>query len=318
MEKEQYEAIAAYDYSLRKAATTKSAFLLILNLNDIEGALCSVGEDGEVNIRELVASQGKAVIYSRIAEKIKCNETEAYTLWREQLRDVNRKLEAYIRNAERNYPVLQTADSVLNCADLVEMFEQDGNRIKDLLRAVEAMLRRNGVDEDDLRILLSGREASFAPAEYTVRSFFDTEAPWLADDRFVTLDPGTDPALLVQLGESILQELGNRSFGHDIDVVCRVNIPNGNDMPEKLIKIIAKEQQIKSMNDSEYKVELFLTDRTKLTLLIDGERIDFSLRNRGIYEGIYRVGLRMADKQPELCFQRADDSMEQAYIPISV
>ena len=317
MEKEHYAAIAAYDYSLQKNETTKSTFLLILDLSEIEGALCTVSEDGNVDIKELVASQGKATMFSRIAEKIKCNETETHTLWREQLRDINRKLEAHIRNSERNYPVLQMKDSVLNCADLVEMFEQDGNRIKDLLRAVEAMLRRNGVDEDDLRILLCGREASFAPAEYTVRSFFCTD-PWLADDRFVMLDPGTDPALLVQLGESILQELENRSFGHDIDVICRVNISNGNDMPEKLINIGAKEQQIKSMNDPEYKVELYLTDRTKLSLLIDGKRVRFSLRNRGIYEGVYRAGLRLADKQPELCFQRADDSMEQIYIPISI
>ncbi len=318
MEESKYAAIAAYDYSLRKEGKPGDICLLILDLGEIEGALCIVNEDGEVNMKEVVPSPGKATLFSRFAERIRRSEADTYRIWREHCLIANKKLEAYIVNPERNYPVLPEIIPELDCDGLTHMFKQDQARITDLLRAVAEMLHRNGVDWETLRILLSGKEASFIPAVFTVRSFFNPDEPWLADDRFAEFDEEADPAAFASMGEPILRELANKPFGHDISIICRVNVGNGKDMPEHPMALAQKEQQINSMDKPNYGEGIYLTDRSKLTLSVDGKRVLLSLRDRGIYEGIYQAGLQISEKRPELCLRRMDKKTDQIFIPISV
>ena len=318
MEKKDYKAIAACDCSIRKEDRQGDTWLLILDLSEVEGALCVIDEEGETDIREVIPSPGRAVFFSRLAERLGRNGNDTYALWRGQQRDANQKLKAYIQNSERNYPAITEAGVTLNCSELVEMFEQDKSRIMDLQRITEDVLCRNGVDQETMRILLSGQAAAFAPAEFTVRAFYNPDAPWLADDRFVQLDEGIDPAKLVQKGEQILQERGNRPFGHEIGVVCLANIGSEKNMPEHVIIIAEKDQQVKKMEESEYVEEMFLTDRTQMMLSIDGKRVLYSLRDEGVYEGIYRIGFRLNKTKPEICLQRADNPVDQEYIPIKI
>ncbi len=318
MEERYYAAAAAWDYALRKAEQPGETRLLVLDLSELEGALCLVSGAGEVEVRELLPSSGKGEFFSRLAAALGRSEDQSYSLWREQLRDSKRKLTAFLKNREHDYPVLQETGAALTCADLAGMYEQDEARTKELLRAAEEMLRRSSVDSETIRILLCGRAASFLPAEYTVRAFFDPDDPWMADDRFAQPDPDTDPALLAQKGEEILRELENSPFGHDVAVICFANIGSGEALPEYRMALAGKDQRKKSMAEPSYKGELFLSDRTKLTLSIDGERVSLPLRDRGIYEGIYRAGLRVVDKQPELCLQRTNDPTDVVTVPIRV
>lgn len=315
MEERHYAAIAAYDYWLQKTAQPQ---LLILDLSEIEGALCSVSGAGDVSVREIFSVPGKAEFFSRLGGRLGLGEEEAYALWRDQLRDTNRKLEAHLKNPDRNYPVLEGTGKTLNCADLAGLFEPDRERTMELLRAAEGKLREAGTDPETLRILLSGQMACFAPAVFAVRSFFAPDAPWLADSRFAQLHAGEDPALFAARGEPILREMEDSPFGHDVGVICVFNGPSPDPGGRVLLPIAWKTQRVKSMAEPAYGKTLYLTDRSTLTLSIDRKTVPLSLRDRGIYEGIYRIGMRVADKQPELCFRRTDDPTDEKYIPITI
>ena len=316
MQEKDFAAIAAYDWSLRKNDSTKATKLLILDLSELEGALCSFSETGEPRVLDHNSVQSKAEFFSRLAEKMGLSKEESYALWRAHRSDANKKLMAHLSNEERNYSVLQTASLSLDCKELLVLYEQDRTETESLLLSTGDMLRRNNIDPESIQILLSGQMASFQPSVFAVLSYFNPE-PTLGDDRLVQFDTEEDPALFVQRGEKILHEQENSSFGHDVSMVCLANIGNESYRPERLVSLAEKTQLIKSMPDPLYKAELYLTDRSRLTLSVDGKRRTVSLRDRGIYEGLYRVGLRVLDKQAELCFQRSDDPSDVVYAPFA-
>ena len=132
-------------------------------------------------------------------------------------------------------------------------------------------------------------------------------------------NPGRDyPALLAPRGEELLRERENGPFGHELALVCLANPGADGALREQLLPLAEREQGAKQLSQAAYRGQVYLTARTTLTLSIDGRREALALRDWGIYEGLYRVGFRLAEKKPELCFQRSDDETDVSYIPIKV
>ena len=318
MEERSYAAIAAYDDSRRPGERPEETRLLILDLDGIGGALCRIDSAGEASVERILPSPGPSTAFGRLAEALGLEPEAAYALWREKRADANRRLEACLKNPGRDYPALQTSGGSLSCAELIGLYEQDRRLTRQLLEEADAALAETGTDPETLRIVLGGRAACFAPAVHTVRAHFCPEEPWLPDDRFADYGAAEDPALLAPRGEELLRERENGPFGHELALVCLANSGADGALREQLLPLAEREQGAKQLSQAAYRGQVYLTARTTLTLSIDGRREALALRDWGIYEGLYRVGFRLAEKKPELCFQRSDDETDVSYIPIKV
>ena len=203
----------------------------------------------------------------------------------------------------------------LDCRDLSLIYREDNGKIADLLRRCDEVISDEGVDKESLRIVLAGRMAAVSFAVAEIRSYFAPDASWLGDYRFSECSEDTDPDKLVELGEDVLDKLINSNFNHLIEILL---YRNDDKKTVSTVILAEKDQATKDLYSVDYKTKLYITDRTVLTLLIDGIRYTLSLRDHGFLTGIYAVGLRVNDNQTELCFQNVQDESDFKYVALQL
>lgn len=311
--------LAAYDYQKRRdsGGTPGEVTLLAVDLDENEAALCAVSEAGKIQELARIPAQGTADFFGLLGREAGLEESAVYALWREQQRDIDKRLGAYLKNPARNYPVFSaSAQQNFDCAALADLFGPSGEHTDALLQRIFPVLQQQGVNPEQLRILLAGRMASVPLAAYRVRAAFNPDAPGLADERFADWAQAEDPARFSLLGAAVLETLQRTTFDHELVLVCKAYA--GGDAPfrEDRLLLAGKDQILQDLQEPRCTETLFLTEQSRLTFLLDNARQSLSLQDWGIGMGLYRVGLRWHNEALELCIQGSDDQRDIRCIPL--
>lgn len=228
-----------------------------------------------------------------------------------QLPDANRKLMNYFCSlCTLNEPVLMLSDRRVLCSELIKILEPVQNRLQSFCREAKKMITEEGLDLDQVSILVISTEPALYLTEFWIREYFSAD-PLLPDARFVVDSFSDIPRDMLEIGRKYQEEL-NR-LGHNLDLIVWDESVGRYDR----IPLARREQNKMEFTDLHYLSPFLISEDDSIHIEIDGEKRDIVLPYRFTESDIIELMVVIEGEQPALRIRRVRFPEEIHDCPLS-
>lgn len=296
--KQDYEAIAAYDYEKNPEAKA----IIVVEPSYCDAALCICDSDKNVAAVNLWNGDN--------------------TCFEDELKDVLdfRSSEEDIKECIRKYYLTyQRVDNTVSgtqitASQLMELFNKSvGNELEMYLKAADKVLENEGIDTRKIRVIFAGNMARFFPPEAVARLHYSSAMPMMADNKYGHYEHTADA---IEQGNRIIEKNKVKLIDGPVEWIVYKRT-EGDETQEQRIRIAEDGESVENLRSPKYTSKVFAYNGDELTVSA-AERIHKIFIEDNFFPdgfGMIRMGLQIENEKAFLIVDADENTIRN---PINI